>query len=102
MCFIQILRRSLNPPILTPCRLAKAILLAAIFSLQAKPKFKFVKFAARLSRKFALTHFCQLKFAIVAESNLKAKRSKFTPLQATPIAKPPSLNKSGAITPKIA
>ena len=77
--FIQILRRLLSPPILTPCRLAKAILLAAKFSLQAEPKFKFV---ARLSRKFELTYFYQLKFAIVAESNLKAKRSKFTPLQA--------------------
>ena len=92
--------RLLNPSILTPCRLAKAILLAAKFSLQVEPKFKFI---ARLSRKFTLKHFCPLKFAIVAEPNLKtdllkfnpklacknlpnlkAKRSKFKPPQAAP------------------
>lgn len=70
---------ALNPPILTPCRLAKAILLAAKFSLQVEPKFKFVKFAARLSRKFTLTHFCPLKFTITAEPNLRTNLLKFNP-----------------------
>lgn len=105
--------RSLNPPILMPCRLAKAILLATKFNLQVEPKFKFVKFAARLSRKFTLTHFCPLKFAIAAEpnlktdlrkfnpkpvcknlSNLKAKRSKFTLPQTAQTA---NFNQSGTI-----
>jgi hypothetical protein len=71
--------RLLNPSILTPCRLAKAILLSAKFSLQAKPKFKFVKFVAQLSRKFELMHFYPLKFVIAAESNLKTDLLNFNP-----------------------
>ena len=72
--------RLLNPSILTPCRLAKAILLAAKFSLQAEYKFKNLpNLPPDLSRKFTLTHFYQLKFAISAESNLKTDLLKFNP-----------------------